>query len=113
MKISVDGGGLGGKLGERYGNYVFSENLIKALSLFDRKNRYFIYTLANLKPRLAWSKIRVSIEELRAKKDVFLALNQALPLYVSGKIISFCHGLSYYFYSRFYSKRDNIRLRKQ
>ncbi|PIP14900.1 hypothetical protein COW98_02525 [Candidatus Roizmanbacteria bacterium CG22_combo_CG10-13_8_21_14_all_35_9] len=113
MKISVDGGGLGGKLGERFGNYVFSENLIRALSLYDKKNKYHIYTFDRLKPRLAWSKIRLSLEEFKEKKDVFLALNQAIPLYVSEKIISFCHGLSYYFYPRLYSKKDYSRLMNQ
>ncbi|MBI5127740.1 hypothetical protein HZA76_04775 [Candidatus Roizmanbacteria bacterium] len=113
MKISVDGGGLGAKKGERYGNYVFSENLIKALTRFDKSNHYVIYTLDKLKPRFAWSKIRLSLEELKEKKDVFLALNQAVPLYVSGKIVTFCHGFSYYFFPKNYSLRDNIRLRNQ
>ncbi len=113
MKISVDGGGLGAKAGERFGNYIFSENLLKALKLYDKKNQYFVYTFENLKPRLAWMKGRVSLEELKEKKDVFLALNQAFPLYASGKIISFCHGLSYYFYPKHYSLKDSIRLRNQ
>ncbi len=113
MKISVDGGGLGGKLGERYGNYIFSENLIKALLRYDKKNHYFIYTFDTLKPRFAWSKVRLSIEEIKEKKDVFLALNQAIPLYTSGKRISFCHGLSYYFFPKYYSLKDNLRLRNQ
>lgn len=105
LKISVDGGGLGGKLGERFGNYVFSKNLIEALLKYDKRNQYYIYTLDRLKPRLAWSKIRLSIEELKEKKDVFLALNQAIPLFVSGKVISFCHGLSYYCYPNFILKK--------
>jgi len=113
MKISVDGGGLGAKKGERFGNYVFSENLIRALSLYDKKNEYFVYTFTNLKPRLAWLKGRVSLEELINKKDVFLALNQAIPLLVSEKVISFCHGLSYYFYPEYYSKKDYSRLMNQ
>ena len=102
LKISVDGGALGVDKNERFGNYIFSENLIKALLKYDKKNQYFIYTFDNLKPRFAWLKIRLSIEELKQKKDVFLALNQAIPLYVSGKIISFCHGLAYYFYPQYY-----------
>lgn len=113
MKISVDGGGLGAKEGERFGNYIFSQNLIKALLKYDKKNSYSIYTFEKIKPRFAWSKFRLSLEELKEKKDVFLALNQAIPLYVSGKVISFCHGLSYYFYPYYYSKKDNVRLRKQ
>jgi glycosyltransferase involved in cell wall biosynthesis len=113
MKISVDGGGLGSKKGERFGNYIFSQNLIKALLKYDKKNQYFIYTFSKLKPRFAWSKIRLSVEEFRKKKDTFLALNQARPLYVSGKVISFCHGLSYYFFPKYYSLKDNLRLRRQ
>lgn len=113
MKISVDGGALNQKDSQRFGTAVFSENLVKALQLYDDKNQYFIYTFKNLKPKLFWLKGRVSIEELKQKKDVFLALNQAVPLYVSGKIISFCHGLSYFFYPQYYSKKDCSRLKKQ
>jgi len=113
MKISVDGGALNQKNSQRFGTAVFSENLVKALRLYDKKNQYFIYTFENLKPRLAWLKGRVSLEELKQKKDVFLALNQAIPLYSSGKIISFCHGLSYYFYPQYYSVKDVIRLNNQ
>ncbi len=102
LKISVDGGALGVDKNKRFGNYFFSENIIKALLKYDKKNQYFIYTFDRLKPRFAWLKIRLSIEELKQKKDVFLALNQAVPLYVSGKIISFCHGVSYYFYPQYY-----------
>lgn len=113
MKVSVDGGGLGAKKGEWFGNYIFSKNLIDALLKYDKKNLYYIYTLEKLKPRFAWSKIRLSIEEFKKKKDIFLALNQAIPFYVCGKIISFSHGLSFYRYPKFYSLRDNIRLRNQ
>jgi glycosyltransferase involved in cell wall biosynthesis len=113
MKISVDGGALYPKNNRRFGSSVFSENLVQALNLYDKKNQYFIYTFKNLKPKLFWLKGRVSIEELKQKKDVFLALNQAIPFYTSGKIISFCHGLSYYFYPKYYPKKDYIRLKKQ
>ncbi len=113
MKISVDGGALNPKNSQRFGTAVFSENLVTALKLYDKKNQYYIYTFGNLKPKLFWLKGRVSIEEFINKKAVFLALNQAIPLYVSGKIISFCHGLSYYFYPQYYSKKDYNRLNKQ
>lgn len=113
MKISVDGGALNPKNSHRFGTAVFSENLVKALQIYDKKNQYFVYTFENLKPKIFWMKGRVSLEEFKRKKDFFLALNQALPLYVSGKIISFCHGLSYYFYPKLYSKRDVVRLNEQ
>jgi len=113
MKISVDGGALNPKNSQRFGTAVFSENLVKALQLYDKKNQYYIYTFENLKPKLFWMKGRVSVEEFKQKKGVFLALNQALPLYTSGKIISFCHGLSYHFYPKFYSAKDVARLNNQ
>ncbi|MFA6016548.1 MAG: glycosyltransferase [Patescibacteria group bacterium] len=113
MKISVDGGALNPKNSQRFGTAVFSENLVKAIQLYDKENQYFYYTFDNLKPKIAWLKGRVSLEELKQKKDVFLAMNQAIPIYTSGKIISFCHGLSYYFYPQYYSQKDVTRLNKQ
>lgn len=113
MKISVDGGALNQKNNQRFGTAVFSENLVKALQLYDKKNSYHIYTFQNLKPKFFWMKGRVSIEELKNKKNIFLALNQALPIYASGKIISFCHGLSYHFFPQNYSTNDVIRLNRQ
>lgn len=113
MKISVDGGALNPKNNQRFGTAVFSENLVKALQLYDKKNQYKIYTFENLRPKLFWMKGRVSIEEFKKKSDVFLALNQALPIYTKAKIISFCHGLSYHFFPQYYSKKDVARLNKQ
>ncbi|MDO9028633.1 MAG: glycosyltransferase, partial [Candidatus Roizmanbacteria bacterium] len=113
MKISVDGGALNSKNNRRFGTSIFSENLVAALKRYDKKNQYFVYTFDNLKPKLFWLKGRVSLEELKQKKDIFLALNQAIPLYTSGKIITFCHGLSYYFHPQLYPKRDVVRLKKQ
>ena len=113
MKISVDGGALNPKNNQRFGTAIFSENLVKALQLYDKKNQYKIYSFENLKPKLFWMKGRVSIEEFKKKSDVFLGLNQALPLYVAGKTISFCHGLSYHFFPQYYSKKDVVRLNRQ
>ena len=113
MNISVDGGALNPKNNQRFGTAVFSDNLVKALQLYDNKNKYRIYTFKNLKPKFLWMKGRVSIEEIMHKNDIFLALNQAFPLYTSGRIISFCHGLSYYFYPQYYSMKNIHRLNKQ
>ena len=113
MKISVDGGALNLKSSQRFGTAVFSENLVKALQLYDKKNQYKIYTFENLRPKIFWMKGRVSIEELKEKNDIFLALNQALPLYASGKIINFCHGLSYHFFPKYYPEKYRARLNRQ
>lgn len=113
MKISVDGGALNQTDDRHFGTSVFSENLVKALQLYDKVNQYSIYTFKNLRPKLFWLKGRVSFEEFKFKKNVFLALNQAVPLYTFGKIISFCHGLSYHYYPELYSNKDIARLNKQ
>ncbi len=117
MKISLDGGALCAGPKKRFGNYIFTKNLILALLKFAPFNHYYIYSFCqkpkfikegknliykNLKPRIFWSKLRVSLEELSEKKDYFLALNQSLPLITSGKIISFSHGLSFYFFPKLY-----------
>jgi len=72
MKISVDGGALNPKNNQRFGTSVFSENLFKALQLYDKKNQYKIYTFDNLKPRLFWLKGRISLEEFKQKNNIFL-----------------------------------------
>jgi len=113
MKISVDGGALNQKVGQRFGTAVFSENLIRSLQLYDDQNIYHIYTFKNLRPKIFWMKGRVSLEEIKVNKDIFLALNQALPLYASGKIINFCHGLSYHFFPKYYPDNYRDRLNKQ
>lgn len=113
MKISVDGGALNQKVDQRFGTAVFSENLIRSLQLYDNQNIYHIYTFKNLKPKIFWMKGRVSLEEIKENKDIFLALNQALPLYASGKIINFCHGLSYHFFSKYYPEKYRARLNRQ
>ena len=125
MNISVDAGGLCIKQG--FGNFTFSDNFIKALIKYDRENKYSLYSFCkknrNLKlndnfkyklllPKRFWMKGTLTIEEIKNSKDVFLALNQALPLFSTSYKISFCHGLSYYFYPMYY-KRDYIRLTNQ
>ena len=127
MKISVDGGGLCADENNRFGNYVFSENLIRALLNYDTSNQYYVYSFCpkpkfikqsknfiykNLQPKLFWSSIRVSVEAVIDKKDYFLALNQSIPLIKNSKIISFSHGLSYYFFPKFYPDSQS-KLKRQ
>lgn len=125
MNISVDAGGLCIKQG--FGNFTFSNNFIKALIKYDKENKYSLYSFCKknrslklndnfkyklLRPKRFWMKGALTIEELKNSKDVFLALNQALPLFSTSYIVSFCHGLSYYFYPKYY-KRDCKRLTNQ
>lgn len=114
MKIALDGGAL--CQNDYTGNKVFSENLIKALGRYDKENYYYVYSYCNKKfyfakniifkklfPKFGWSKIRLSIEQLIFPTDIFLSLNQSIPIISSKKIISFCHGLSYFYYPKLYS----------
>lgn len=117
MKISIDGGGLCAQISTKFGNYTFVKNIFQALLKYDKKNYYSIYSFCPipfdihltslwqykiLLPTRLWMKLRVSIEEYLDRKDIFLGLNQAIPLYTHAKIISFSHGLSYYYFPHLY-----------
>ncbi len=121
MLIALDGGGLCAPPDKRFGNYIFSFNLIQSLLNYDKKNHYSIYSLCPkpddlqifpstdyrvLLPRMLWMKLTVSVEQFFRRSDIFLGLNQALPLYTRAKTISFSHGFSYYFFPHLY--RDNF-----
>jgi len=118
MKISVDAGALCADKDHRFGNFVVTENLIEALNRYDRKNKHFFYTFCkkpntvNLQPKIFWSTIRTSIEELIEKKDYYFAFNQAIPLFTSSKIISFSHGLSFYYHPDLYPDSSE-KMKKQ
>lgn len=117
MKISLDAGALCVEGMFRFGNYTFTKNLIEAVTKYDSENEYFIYSFCQkpswlitkklshykiLLPKFLWLSMWVSLEEVRHKKDIFLALNQAIPISTKSRIISFTHGLSFYFYPQFY-----------
>lgn len=126
MNISVDAGGLCAKKNQAFGNAVFSSNLIQALARYDKKNTYQLYSFCRLPvyirklpmklrmllPKIFWMDFRVGFEELTRPKDVFLALNQAMPMVTRSKIISFSHGLSFYYFPHLY-KQGYSRLQRQ
>lgn len=126
MKISIDGGALSADKKSRFGTFVFSSNLIQALNLYDRKNRYVIYSLDDrpaflklnknliykkLMPKKLWMPLRVSLEEQLNKQSVFLALNQAAPI-TTARIFAFSHGLSFYFHRNLYPDSHSIMMRQ-
>lgn len=117
MKISIDGGALCSPSYKRFGTYTFTSSILSALSENDKSNTYFIYSFCNkpnqlsisnnmfykvLKPKFLWMNMRVSLEQMSAKKDVYLALNQAIPLFVRSKVIGFSHGLSFLYFPQLY-----------
>ena len=123
MQIALDAGGLCANQG--YGNYIFSINLLRALAKLDQTNTYTAYTFCNQAPfqnktfiykkffpKFGFMKVRVSFEELFHRKDILLALNQAIPLISKSKIIAFSHGVSFIHYPDLY-KSDFTRLKNQ
>lgn len=117
MKIGVDGGALSVDKNHQFGNYTFTINLIEAIRKYDPNNQYTLYTFSKpspqlslgknirvkiIKPKLFWSKIGMSLAQIDDKNDVFLAINQSLPIITPKKIIGFSHGLSFYFYKDLY-----------
>ncbi len=121
MKIGVDGGALNTNYKSGYGNFTVTNEVLNNLSLNDPVNKYTIYTLGNQKinlahnfvfkklaPKAGWLKLRVSVEELINKKDIFLALNQAIPTLTKAKIIAFSHGLAPLYFPAFYPDKREV-----
>ena len=118
MKVSVDGGSLCASKNRQYGNYRFSYDLLTSLSKFDNHNSYNIYTFCNQLPELnedrfkfrqltpSWGFMpyRVGMAEITKKSDIFLALNQSIPIFTKGKVVAFSHGLAFYYFSKLYSE---------
>jgi glycosyltransferase involved in cell wall biosynthesis len=116
MKIAVDAGGLCAKNDQRFGNYVFTKNLIEAISRYDHKNKYILYSFCDkpkwlktnyqieyqeTRPLIGWLKLWISLREWQAGSDVFLGLNQSFPK-TKAKKIAFSHGLSFFYYPDLY-----------
>lgn len=123
MKISVDAGALCAPEDNQFGNYTFTYNLVRAIARYGKKHQYFLYSFCNkdqavnlsrnmtfkkLRPKLFWSKLRVGLEEILHRKDLYLALNQSIPMMTFSNIVSFSHGLSFKFYKGLYKNYDTL-----
>ncbi|MFA6005199.1 MAG: glycosyltransferase [Patescibacteria group bacterium] len=107
-RVAIDGGALVPDSAKQFGNFTFAKELITALGNIDRTNAYTIYALndvsiklpANFEvkkitPARGFMSVRITLEGLMKNPDVFLALNQALPLFTRARVIAFNHGLSF------------------
>jgi len=124
--VKIDGGALNAHDANIYGTHTFSKELITALTHYDKINSYTIYTQENtvlttngarmqkIWPKIGWMKMGIAIAELmsRNKQNIFLATNQSFPLYTSGSIIGFIHGLSFMQYPHLYPDSQK-RMRQQ
>lgn len=122
MNIGIDCGSLSisdDRL--KTGVYRLSAELLVNLSKIDRKNRYFLYTFLPLekeiqnnlggnfqnkiiKPRFGWSKLSLSREILLRRPDIFLGLNQAVPLYHPAKNLILVYDLAFELFPDAYPK---------
>lgn len=99
MKIGVDAATLGLSTKVYGGNYHLALNLLINLSKVDRKNDYFLYSYSPIpqkvmrkmggnfinviiRPVRFWLQIGVVWELLQRPVDVFLGLNQAVPVFL-------------------------------
>ncbi len=125
MKIGVDAAVLGHNNGVKAGNYYLTHNLLKALGKIDRKNEYFLYSFKPipkeiikyypenfqnlvLQPQNGWMQFRLSWEQITKPVDVFLGLNQALPLWVRSKTVVFCLDLAFEKFAKFFAHAAKI-----
>jgi glycosyltransferase involved in cell wall biosynthesis len=116
MRISIDGGALCSSPGCQYGTHRFTVDFLKALSLYDTQNKYNIYTYCDIDrsfylpslsyrkvlPKTGWMKLQLTREEIFQKSDLFIGLNQSLPLYTPARTVAISHGLSFTFFPDYY-----------
>lgn len=106
--VAVDGGALCSPHNERFGTYSVSAGIIQSLQNTPQEYSLRIYGFNDLlqelvekkyahilQPSFGWQKWRVPLEQHLHPTDWFIALNQAIPSYVAGKVISLSHGLSF------------------
>lgn len=123
MIIGIDAGSLGVKDARlKVGVYQVAVNLFKALKKIDTENIYYLYSLQkidtnllktfgeNVKnivvtPSKGWNKVWLPLRLLRDKPDIFIGLNNALPLKLptqNYKSIVVIHDILFEKYPEFY-----------
>ena len=128
MIIGVDAGCLGVEDDRlKVGVYQVAMNLLQQLGEIDGKNNYYLYSFnpippqvmrrfgrrmknVILRPTKGWFHLRLPLEFLLRKPDVFLALGQAMPGFHPFKTIGFVYDLAFEFYPNCYPKSlDRLR----
>lgn len=103
------------------GVFQFVLNLLVNLSRTDKENKYLLYsfdpipknilkklgpnwTNLVLQPKKGWLNLRLSIEFMKNKPDIFLGMGQALPFYHPAKNILFVYDLAFEINPKHYPK---------
>lgn len=125
MIIGVDAGVLGVSDDRlKVGVYHFVLNLLKALSVTDKDNQYFLYSFLPigenvlsqlgknfknivLRPKKGWLNIRLSVQFFFHRHDLFLGFSQAMPFYHQMKSIIYIYDLAFEIYPQHY--RESYR----
>ena len=126
MKIAIDGGALSG--GKTYGTYRVTEQLLRALSVcLPYEHQVDVFTLPNAQlpvldtsqiqympvaPATGWMHFAVPLQLRRGRYDLFIALNQAIPSWWKGTVVTVSHGLSFLKFPEYYPD-DYGRLKSQ
>lgn len=127
MKIGIDAGALGGKKPFVSGNFQLADRLIFNLCRLNRKITFVLYSMDPInstimmkygnnvinkivKPRRFWNSLGLSIELLVNPVDLFLGLNQHLPLFNVTKSVIFILDLAYKIYPELFNNKHKISL---
>ncbi len=120
MLIGIDASRVG-KL-YKTGTETYTIELIKALSLIDKKNEYILYTPLRIEEKLPnlgknfrfkilpfgrfWTQIRLSYEMLSNKPDILFIPAHTLPLFFPKKSVVTIHDLGFKHFPELYSKNE-------
>jgi len=105
MKIGVDAGSLSES--QKTGVSRISLNLLKQLRQIDKTNQYLIFD----KPRRGWRYFWLPLLVYFNKLDVFLGLNQALPVFLPCPSVVVVYDLAFEYFPESFSDHGR-RLRR-
>lgn len=105
----------------KVGVYNLDLSLLQHLTKSDASNIYRFYSFSPipqkvlaefgpnvqdivLKPEIGWLTLRLSLELLLSKADIFLGLGQALPFFHPNKSIIFVYDLAFELYPQYYPR---------
>lgn len=101
MKIGVDAGALKETGRQRTGVNRLTVNLLLQLKKIDKKNQYLIFD----NPRPGWRYFWLPLLVFLNKVDVFLGLNQALPVFLPCQSVVLVYDLAFEYFPECFPDR--------